>query len=405
VTLEQSYSAEGLTTLDVELRRGDVRIDESTTDQVSLVATFSSGAVDLDLRIDRIGDTLRIVHAPADVERDQGGLAFLSDLGLGQLAGQIGRIDLQLRVPATIRRVGVRSGLGSIQIAPWLDEVKVRTGLGDVGLAAGGGQVELASGMGSLRVGRIARSCSLQTGMGEVRLEGGEGAARLHTGKGTVQIADANLRLEANTGWGEVKLERVAGEANLRTGFGRLTVAEARDLAVEAYTGNGDLRLSGEFRTIRAKSGFGAILCDARRLSSSADLNTGNGDVDVAFNTEGATRIDAATGRGRIESQVPLVQVGQPGPQGFFNRRVVGTAGSGEVHSTIRIRSGNGNIRLRYLAGQEAPASAGPTPTEAAASFTDSTSAEPKRSRLEVLQALQRGEIGVDEAERLLAQS
>ena len=405
MAFEQSFPSEGLTTVDVELRRGDVSIEESSTDDVGLVAEFSSGAVDVDLRIDQIGDTLRIVHAPADVDRDRGGLSFLNDLGLGQLAGQIGRIDVHLRIPAKIRRVGVRTGLGSVQIAPTVDEVKIRTGKGDVGLAAGGGQVELASGMGSIRVGRVTRSCSIQTGMGEVSLGGGEGTARLHTGKGSVHIVDANLHLEANTGWGDVQLERVSGEANIRTGFGRLTVDDARDLAVEAHTGNGELRLSGAFRSIRAKSGFGAILCYAQQPGNSVDLNTGNGDIDVAFGAEGAARIDAATGRGRIESQVPLVQVGQSGPEGFFSRRVVGTAGSGEIRSTIRVRSGNGNVRLRYLPGQAAPAAAEASSAEPAPTPAGDAASEPTRSRLEILQCLQRGEIGVEEAERLLTRS
>jgi hypothetical protein len=160
--------------------------------------------------------------------------------------------------------------------------------------------------------------------------------------------------------------------------------------------------LNGEFRSIRAKSGFGAILCNAQRLGSAVDLNSGNGDVDLAFGSDGAVRIDAATGRGRIESEVSLVQVGQPGPEGFFSRRVVGTAGAGEIQSTVRVRSGMGNVRLRYLPGQEPSMT---PPAEAATAATPPASdatATPRRSRLEVLQALQRGEIDVAEAERLL---
>jgi hypothetical protein len=403
MALEQSYPSEGLTSVDVELRRGDVVVEASETDEVGLVAEFSSGAVDVDLRIDHIGDTLRIVHAPADVDRDRGGLSFLNDLGLGHLAGQIGKIDVRLRIPARIRRVGVRTGFGSVQIAPWLDEVKVRSGKGDLSLTAGGDRIELTSGMGSVRVGRIGQSGSIQTGAGEVSLAGGEGTARLHSGKGTLQIRDANLNLEANTGWGEVQLERVGGEANIRTGFGRLTVVDARNLALEALTGNGELRLNGEFRSIRAKSGFGAILCNAQHLGSSVDLNSGNGDIDLAFGSDGAVRIDAATGRGRIESEVSLVQVGQPGPEGFFSRRVVGTAGAGEIQSTVRVRSGMGNVRMRYLPGQARPTESSAEPETAETS--KSTDATPRRSRLEILQALQHGEIDVAEAERLLTQS
>jgi DUF4097 and DUF4098 domain-containing protein YvlB len=242
--------------------------------------------------------------------------------------------------------------------------------------------------------------------MGDVTVAGGEGVLRIHTGKGTVRLADANVNLDANTGMGEVQLNRTSGDANVRTGFGRLVVEDARNLALEAHTGNGELRLSGEYRSIRAKSGMGAILCHAQNLGSVVDLNTGNGDLDVAFNTDGAVRIDAATGRGRIDSEVPLVQVGQTGPEGFFSKRVVGTAGAGEIQSTVRLRSGNGSIRLRRLGGESTPARP-PSPTAVNINSTATASASappaPERTRLEVLQALQRGEISIDEAEKLLS--
>ncbi len=409
MSLEKSFPATGLTAIEIEVRRGDVSIEESTNDEIGLIANFSSGAIDVDLRIDQVDETLRFVHTPSDVDRDRGGFTFLNDLGLGQLVGQIGRIDVRLRIPATIRRVAVKTGMGSVQIAPWLEDVMVKTGKGEIGLTAGGGRVDLSSGMGAVRLGRVAGSCSINTGMGEVAIGSGEGTARINTGKGTVRVRDANLNLDANTGFGEVELERVGGEARIRTGMGQLHVLDARDLGLEAHTGNGELRLSGEFRSIRAKSGFGAILCYAKKLGGTVDLNTGNGEIDVAFGADGAVRIDAATGRGRIDSEVPLVQVGQSGPEGFFSRRVVGTAGSGEIQSTLRIRSGIGNVRLRHL--DREPAQASPTSSvanatgESGAAPASSASAAPGRSRLEILQALQRGEINIDEAERLLTAS
>jgi len=401
--LEQSYPADGLTSVEIEIRRGDMTIEQSPDSQV-LVADFSGGALDVDLRVDQTGDTLRIIQTPVESDRDRGGIPLLNDLGLGQLVGQVGRIDLRLRVPATIRRFAVTTGLGSVQVAPWFDNVKVTTGKGEVNLTAGGAQVDVKCGMGSVRIGRIGESGSIQTGMGEVLLGGGEGKVRIQTGKGTVRISDANLTLDANTGMGEVRLERVSGEGNIRTGFGQLLVSDARNLALEAHTGNGELRLSGEFRSIRAKSGFGAIFCNALKLGGVVDLNTGNGEIDVAFGSDGAVRIDAATGRGRIDSEVPLVQVGQTGPEGFFSRRVVGTTGVGEIQSTVRLRSGIGNIRLRHLGG--ASAQAGTIPAQATASSEPSappaSAPTTGRTRLEVLQSLQRGEIGIDEAERLL---
>jgi len=51
MAFEQSFSREGLTTIEVELRRGDVVVEEASDDQIDVQATLSSGASDGDLKI------------------------------------------------------------------------------------------------------------------------------------------------------------------------------------------------------------------------------------------------------------------------------------------------------------------------------------------------------------------
>ena len=51
MAFEQSFSREGLTTIEVELRRGDVVVEEASDDQIGVEATLSSGASDGDLKI------------------------------------------------------------------------------------------------------------------------------------------------------------------------------------------------------------------------------------------------------------------------------------------------------------------------------------------------------------------
>jgi Putative adhesin len=260
--------------------------------------------------------------------------------------------------------------------------------------------------------------------MGEVSISSGEGEARLHTGMGNVLVGEGTLDLDAFTGMGELRLARLGGQAKLRTGMGLIEVVEARNLRVDANSGKGDVRLAGYFGPIQAKVGDGQIRCFLGELAAPVELTTGRGSIDVAFSARQAVRVDASTSRGRIDSEVPLVQVGQPGPEGFFNKRVVGTVGSGEIQATLRLRSGFGNVRLRLLDTGETP-SAQPAPgtveageaeqkvaVAAGASGSSWTSPDapasdqpPRRTRLDVLQALGRGEITIDEAERLLATS
>src|SRR5947209_2918745 len=132
MAIEQSYSADGVKSVEIEVRRGDITIEESADGQIGLTAHPSSSALDADLRVDPKGDVLRIIQSHADVNEERGGFTFLNDLGLGQLVGHVGRIDIHLRVPAGIRRIFLTTGLGSVQVVPWSDNLKVTTGKGDV---------------------------------------------------------------------------------------------------------------------------------------------------------------------------------------------------------------------------------------------------------------------------------
>jgi DUF4097 and DUF4098 domain-containing protein YvlB len=431
--VNQSYASAGVTTIEIELRRGDVGIDVGTGDEIILRADFSSGANEADLRVERVGDALRIIQTPADVPRE--GFGFLNDLGLGALVGQIGRIDLRLSVPPGARRLLTTTGLGAVRVAEWTGNLQIRTGKGDVTLGTVDGQSDVKTGMGAVQVERVSGQCTINDGLGDVIVAGGSGAVHAIAGKGAIRVRDASLTLEAKSGMGDVVLERVSGEAKIHSGFGQIAVDEARELVLESQSGNGSIRLSGDFRSIKAKSGMGPIGCQPTRLTGPVDLNTGNGDLDLLLATDQALRIDASTGRGRVNSEVPLVQVGQSGPPGYFSQRLVGTVGSGEIAATVRLRSGNGDIRLRRSAASSAQTgpSAGQSARAGSATASASTSAEasagttfsstitvethteqtpssdaapkPGRSRLEVLQALSRGEITVEEAERELTQA
>jgi hypothetical protein len=407
---ERQYPAEGLTAIEIELRRGDVVVETGPPDKVVLRADSGNSVTEADLRIQQGDGVLRI--AQVSIGGGWGG-NFFEDLGrgdfnlerLGELFNRFGRIDLRLAVPPSVRRVSAVSGLGSVRVLQWADEARVRTGKGDVTIGAASGRVDVKCGVGAVRVERFGGSCAIQTGMGEVTVGGGEGEARLHTGVGKVQVADATLNLDANTGMGDVRLERVGGKASLRTGLGELRVVGARDLTLDVQTGKGDLRADGAFGPVRGRSGFGAVIWQASRLGSSVELNTGHGEIDFTFATgNGAIRIDAASGRGRIDSDIPLMQVGQPGPEGFFRQRVVGTAGEGEIRTTVRLRSGAGNVRLhRGEAPPAAPAEPVAVPVTASAPPPASAEVSPQpRTRLEILQALSQGQITIEEADRRL---
>ena len=464
MSLERVFSAEALQAIEITLRRGDVLIETGQVDNVKVIAELGSGTSEADLQFDESSGMLRIQQVgPAGVF---GGLGPLGDFGLGQLGFPIGRIDLRVIVPIPPPRFTVTTGLGAVNVADWTDSVKVHSGKGEVSLGAGHGQIEVKSGMGAVRVRGFADHCEIATGMGDVTVDSGRGEVMVQSGLGRICLADVTGKIEAQTGKGSISLDRVFGNANVRTGFGEIRVRAARSLAVEAKTGKGELEFAGDFESIQAQSGFGGVVIRAEDLRGAVDVTTGHGGIEVDLATGIAIRIDAASRRGNVESQVPLVRVGQPGPEGFFSQRMVGTLGEGDVKKNMRLRSGAGNIEIRTWSAAEATASAAsraeppraapepvttavqgasapepsttkgeqtvPLPAEptsptaaeesaaAGASHLSETAPEPavglstpatassssngaSDPRMRVLVALSRGEISVEEAERLLS--
>ncbi|HUX86996.1 MAG TPA: DUF4097 family beta strand repeat-containing protein, partial [Chloroflexota bacterium] len=357
MSLERVFSAEALQAIEITLRRGNVLIETGQVDSVMVIAELGSGTSEADLQFEESSGTLRIQQVgPAGVF---GGLGPLGDFGLSQLGFPIGRIDLRLTIPSPPPRFFVTTGLGTVNVADWTGEVKVQSGKGEIILGSGKGQVDVKSGMGAVHVAGFSERCAIATGMGDVIVDSGQGAVTVQSGLGRICLADVTGKVEAQTGKGDITLDRAFGNAELKTGFGEIQVHAARGLAVDAKTGKGGLEFAGDFESIQARSGFGGVVIRAEDLRGSVDVTTGRGGIEVDLATTIAIRIDAASRRGNIESQVPLVRVGQPGPEGFFSQRMVGTLGEGDIKKSIRLRSGAGNIGIRTWTVAEAPASVG----------------------------------------------
>jgi hypothetical protein len=407
-------SREGVQAIEIELRRGDVIVERAEGDDIRLQATFTNGAGEADLQSLSEGGTLRIRQHPGSSPGDAGN--FFNDFGLGAILSKFGRIDLRVGLPAGFQRIAVSTGLGTVRVSGSEADLQIKSGKGDLLVNGGTGHAVARTGAGVVRAEGFHGSLEGHTGMGEVAIVRVEGAARLHTGMGKVTVSDSALTLDANTGMGEVTLTRASGRAKVRTGMGNVGVTEGGDLELDADTGKGQLTLDGRFGAIRAKTGDGDVRLRAAALRGASEVGTGRGGIELILPGQTAVRIDASTGRGRVESATPLLQVGQPGPSGFFSNRLVGAIGTGEIQASLKARTGFGNIRIS-VEGSEAM---GQAPEEARASRGAAASAETSavaassvpntqnpvpNTRLEILQALGRGEITIDEAERRLAQA
>lgn len=227
--------------------------------------------------------------------------------------------------------------------------------------------------------------------------------------------------LHVQLGSGDIRFELVDAQlVTFRVGSGDINLEEGRIAELDVETSRGDIQIENVLPTMNW------------------DITTRHGDIQLVLSEDTNARLDAATRHGDIESDVPLVGVGRPGRAARHGGRMVGTLGQvGEPPVEIHLECLHGDIEIelsgrnsRY-AGQPAPRAAkqpaAPTPStpptssapadaDVSARATDVSSSDATISRqapgaaptpvydsqFAILQALQKGEISVAEAEMLL---
>jgi len=154
----------------------------------------------------------------------------------------------------------------------------------------------------------------------------------------------ASSDISAKSGDGSIDVERIAGKVTLQSGDGSI---QARDLAgdVNVQTGDGSITLDGKFSALRARSGDGSVRVHAAPGATAAsdwDISTGDGSVTLELPEGFNAELDAHTGDGHVEvHDLTLSNV-----TGEIRRNTVkGRLGSGG--SVVRVRTGDGSIRLR----------------------------------------------------------
>ncbi|MBA2362170.1 MAG: DUF4097 family beta strand repeat protein [Chloroflexia bacterium] len=349
-----------------------------------------------------------------EIERD-GTVLRIRQRNSGFLTGgfDLKRLDLRLTVPAGVEAVELRTGLGKVDAEGLHGRLTLTTGNGAVSLRNARGDGSLNTGNGAVSIEEFDGTLIASTGNGRVRVNRLTGTLTLNTGNGTVEVLDVDGRVRASTGNGEVKLTSVAGEVELNSGHGAMEILAPRSLGVQANTAMGTIRVDGgSLRSLRANSVMGEILCAARLEPGKYDITSGMGAINVQLPADTHARVDAQTSFGQVDSDFPLVRVGRSGPMGFGGVRMVGSIGEGEPRVELNLRSGKGPIRLRRMsevvseprpAPHAWPRPEPPPPPHVAALSHQGGPAGPQDPTLAVLEAVARGELSPEQAERLLA--
>jgi DUF4097 and DUF4098 domain-containing protein YvlB len=169
------------------------------------------------------------------------------------------------------------------------------------------------------------------------------------SGDGSIRVERVNGHLELRTGDGSIRASDVGGELVLDTGDGSVTVDNARG-KMQVETGDGGVNVTGRLTAVRVHTGDGSIVYRAEpgtEMSDNWDISTGDGGVTLYLPGGFGAELDAHTGDGAIRNDLGIVGglENDHAERAEARRTLKGRLGSGGKE--IRIRTGDGTIRLR----------------------------------------------------------
>lgn len=310
--IEQRIPAMGIQTVSINGRDGDVTVTWTTGEEIVVRGE--------QIEIDEHNGEATIAQEPRE--------GFL---------GLLGTKGIEVELPETIAEVRIAARRGDVRLEGPRGDVNAKLDHGDIRARGGSGELALRLGAGDCRVDAYQGPVSIQTGAGDVSLIGIDGALTIQSGAGdiTVRGGSGDVNLKSGAGDCEV-LERDCDELSLKTGTGDVTIR------------------GGQTRRTSIQSGLGDVGCTAMLGLGHHSVITGAGDVTLSVPRELPARIEVTTVHGEVESDIPLVTVGKRGPRSLFGRRLVGSTGEGEPRAEITVRTGKGDVAVRWLAATAA---------------------------------------------------
>ena len=219
-------------------------------------------------------------------------------------------------------------------------------------------------------------SVQLETASADVRVDGLQGDGQYKTAAGELMLTHAG---------GSVDVEGVSGE---------IEIAADGDLKVACRTVSGDVSVhAGTLTRLQVNTTSGDMKARGRLAGDGPfSINTVSGDAEVV--TSSGLRVEAKTVTGDIDAPDELRSSSGPGTRAF-------STGDGRVPLSFRSISGD----LRITGVVRSAEAAALEPVAAANVARDPTVEDPAAgARLDLLRALERGELTVDEVTVRLAE-
>ena len=168
------------------------------------------------------------------------------------------------------------------------------------------------------------------SGDGSITVEDVTGKVALTTSDGSVRASRVTGELSVRSGDGSIRLDAVEGKLDLETDDGSIGV-EAKPTALRARTADGSIRLRVDADT---------------KMTEDWDVQTADGSVTLTLPSSFDGELDAETRDGSVRANHPAVtNESREGDDREERRRTLkATLGSGG--RTLRVRTGDGTIRI-----------------------------------------------------------
>jgi hypothetical protein len=376
---------------------GTIQIRGEQRDDVAVSITVNPADAigrDLEIILEEQGSTIR-----AEVRGPGRG-----DSLFGWLRGNL-RIAIDIRTPmrSTIEADGASA---SVAVEGIEGEVRIRTASGDV------------------RSDRLGPAVSVQTASGDVRAHALNGNVRIQSASGDVTLERGEGEIIVQTASGDIELDQISGTLEVTSASGDCTVRSSAVTVCKAKTASGDLNVTTPLAT-----------------NGEYEFSTVSGDLALLVPQETRMTINMKTVSGDLSCALPAVTT-----DGGKRNRTLQVNGGGvpvrvkSVSGDCTVRAANSNLPplpsmgsqiasqvtdavTRAMAGAFAPP-APPTPptppsppsfappsfapptevTHGAGNPTEEGATEDSFSEtLSVLQAVERGELTIEEAMEKLA--
>ena len=175
-----------------------------------------------------------------------------------------------------------------------------------------------------------------RSGDGSIRAEAIDGTIVLNTADGSVTATRLSGDVQVRSGDGSIRLDKVSGKLDLETDDGSIGF-EGKPSLLRLKTGDGSVRAQIDVDTV---------------MTDNWDLTTGDGSITLTLPSAFNAELDAETSEGSVRSSHPMLggegderRSGEGGDERRERRRVMRTS-MGDGGKTLRLRTGDGTIRI-----------------------------------------------------------